>query len=193
VDDALHQSYEEITQREVIQTIGYDVSATELKNNQTQYFVFDSFAEIVLNEKLKAKADISFVLKPTSSNKTLKDKYVSWEVNNNSLCPKLIIEHIPKRRLPIEQVKNVKLSIENGKIKVTWDNPIHTDFVGVKVIKNRYRKPLSHQDGQKLYAGTDEYTFDDFGAKDIDKYYAVFTYDDVPNYSKPIIVEYKAK
>lgn len=193
VDENMNKSYDDITNREVIQNIGYDISATELKNNQTQYFVFDAYSEIILNEKLKTKSDVTFVLKATSSVKAIKDKKVSWEVKNKSLCPKLIIEHIPKRRFPVDEITNAQYSIENGKIKLTWTNPKDMDFKGVKVIKNPHRKPLSAQDGQKLYAGTDEYTFDDFGAKDINKYYAIYTYDDVPNYSKPVILEYIAK
>jgi len=193
VDENINQDYESITNREIIQNIGYDVSATELKNNQTQHFPFDSFSEITLNEKLKNKSDIAFVLKPTSSKKANKDKSVSWEVKNQALSPKLIIEHIPKRRFPLEKVNNVKLSQENGKIKITWDKPDDPDLRGVKVIKNAYRKPYSTHDGQKLYAGLDNYTYDDFGAKDIDKFYAIFAYDEVPNYSKPVIIEYKAK
>jgi hypothetical protein len=193
VDENIQMNYEDITNREVIQNIGYDVSASELKNNQTQYFVFDSFSEIILNEKLKTKADISFVLKPTSALKVIKNKTVSWEVNNNLLCPKLIVEHIAKRRFPVEKVSNAQLSLENGKIKISWSNPKNPDFKGAKVIKNPFRKPLSAQDGQKLYAGVDEYTFDDFGATDINKYYAIFTYDDMPNYSQAVILEYIPK
>ena len=142
---------------------------------------------------MKNKSDIAFVLKPTSALKNLKNKKVSWETKNISLEPKLIIEHIPKRRFPIEQVSNLSLSIENSKIKLNWTNPKNGDLKGVKVIKNAFRKPVSHQDGQKLYAGMDEYTYDDFGATDINKYYAVFTYDDVPNYSQAVIIEYIPK
>ena len=193
VDENIDQDYESITNREIIQNIGYDVSANELKNNQTQYFAFDTFSEITLNEKLKNKDDLAFVLKPTSSKKAIKDKTVSWETKKQSLSPKLILEHIPKRRKALEQVKNAQLIMENGKIKITWENPKHHDLKGVKVIKNAYRKPYSTHDGQKLFAGMDNYTFDDFGATDIDKYYAIFTYDEVPNYSKPIILKYKAR
>ena len=109
------------------------------------------------------------------------------------MCPKLILEHIPKRRFPVEKVTNAKLSLENGKIKISWTNPKNPDFKGAKVIKNPFRKPLSAQDGQKLYAGIDEYTLDDFGATDINKYYAIFTYDDVPNYSQAVILKYIPK
>ncbi len=193
VDENIDKDYEKIKNRDVIHNIGYDVSATELKNNQTQYFTFDSYAGITLNEKLEDKSDISFVLSPTSSKKAIKDKSISWEMKNQSLSPKLIIEHIPKRRKPLPQVTNANLTLENGKIKLTWTNPIHDDLKGVKVIKNAYREPYSTHDGQKLYAGMDEYTFDDFGALDVDKYFAIFTYDEVPNYSKPIIIKYEAK
>lgn len=193
VDENIDKEYDKITSRDVIQNIGYDVSASELKNNQTQYFTFDSFAGITLNDKLKNKSDISFVLTPTSSKRALKSKTVSWEMKNQDLSPKLIIEHIPKRREALPQVSNAKLINENGKIKLIWDNPKHSDLKGVKVIKNPYREPFSTHDGQKLYAGMDQYTYDDFGALDIDKYYALFTYDEVPNYSKPIIIKYEGK
>ena len=193
VDEKIDQDYESITNREIIQNIGFDVSATELKNNQTQYFTFDTFAEITLNQKLKDKTDVAFVLKPTTSKRALKNKSVSWEIKDQSLCPKLILEHFPRRRFPVNKVTNAKLITDNGKIKLTWDNPESSSFKGVKVIKNAYRAPLSNQDGQKLYAGYDEYTFDDFGARDIEKYFAIFTYDDVPNYSEPVILKYSPK
>ncbi|MCP4970772.1 MAG: zinc carboxypeptidase [Arcobacter sp.] len=190
IEENSYKDYHSIKNRDVIQNIGFDISANELKNNQTQYFPFDTFSENVLNDKLKAKSKISFVLKPTSSKKVIKNKTVSWEINNSCLSPKLILEHIQKRRFPIEEVKNAKIIKENGKIKITWDNPENENLAGIKVIKNAYRPPHSSHDGQKLYAGHDDYTYDDFGAKDIEKYYAIFTYDDVPNYSKPVIIKY---
>jgi len=33
------------------------------------------------------------------------------------------------------------------------------------------------------------YTFDNFGDKDVHKFYAVFSYDDVPNFSEPVTLE----
>ena len=191
VDESLEKNYNGLSKREIIQNIGYDVSANELKNNQTQYFMFDEFANRILNKKLKERSDITFVLNPTASKKAIKNKTITWEVSNDELSPKLIVEHISKRRYPIEQIKNAKIVYENEKIKLTWDNPKNRDFRGVKVVKNPYRAPISHKDGQKLYAGPDSYTFDDFGAKDIKKYFSIFTYDDVPNYSTPVILEYK--
>ena len=152
--------------------------------------MFDTFAEIELNKKLQDKSNVAFVLKPTSSKKILKDSIVNWATQDDDLSPKLIIEYIPKRRNPVDVIKNLKILKDNGKIKLTWDNPDHRDFAGVKVIKNPFREPYSNNDGQKLYAGKDNYTYDNFGATDIEKYYAVYTYDEVPNYSKPIIIKY---
>jgi len=190
VDQDVIKDYNGISNREVIQNIGYDVSANELKNNQKQYFMFDSFAEIELNKKLQDKSSIAFVLKPTSAKKVIKNSVVNWATQDDELSPKLIIEYIPKRRNPVNTIENLKLLKEDGKIKLTWDNPKDKDFGGVKVIKNAFREPFSNNDGQKLYAGRDNYTYDDFGALDIEKYYAVFTYDEVPNYSEPVIIKY---
>lgn len=191
IDEKIDNNYSSISSREVIQNIGYDISANELKNNQTQYFMFDEFANRTLNQKLKERGDVKFVLKATSSKKAIKDKIVSWETDDKELSAKLIVEYIPKRRYPVSQVKNAKIIDEDGKIKLTWDNPKDKDFRCVKVVKNPYRPPISHKDGQKLYAGPDNYTYDDFGAKDITKYYSIFTYDDVPNYSTPVVLMYK--
>ena len=61
------------------------------------------------------------------------------------------------------------------------------------VVKNRFHIPCSPYDGQKLYGGMANYTFDNFGATDIDKYYAVFTYDDVPNFSEATSLKYEGR
>jgi hypothetical protein len=53
--------------------------------------------------------------------------------------------------------------------------------------------PCSPYDGQKLYGGTDNYTYDNFGDKMVHKYYAVFSYDDVPNFSEPTFLEFGAE
>ncbi|WP_246033144.1 hypothetical protein [Shewanella canadensis] len=68
-------------------------------------------------------------------------------------------------------------------VKLSWTNPQSDDFVGSFVVRNRFHPPKSPLDGVKLYAGRDEYTFDNFGNANIAKYYSVFSYDNVPNYS----------
>lgn len=74
-----------------------------------------------------------------------------------------------------------------------WNIPEDEDFVGTYVVRNRFHPPTNHLDGDKIYAGRDNYTFDDFGSTAMDKYFALFTYDNVPNYSKPVIIEYKGE
>ena len=41
-----------------------------------------------------------------------------------------------------------------------------------------------------MYAGPDNYTYDNFGNPNIAKFYSVFSYDDVPNYSVPVSISY---
>jgi len=94
------------------------------------------------------------------------------------------------RKTAVLQISNLKLIKDKNQVKLTWDNPTCDAFSGVFVIRNRFHKPKNHLDGEKIYAGKDNYTYDDFGTLSISKYYAVFTYDNVPNYSEPIILEY---
>jgi len=69
---------------------------------------------------------------------------------------------------------------------------LEDDLVGYYVVRNRWHEPKNPFDG-KLYAGPDNYTFDNFGATNLGKYFAVFTYDNVPNFSQPSIVKYEPK
>ena len=82
------------------------------------------------------------------------------------------------------------MATEGNKVRLSWKNPEHEDFVGCYVIRNRFHPPCSPMDGIKLYAGPDGYTYDDYGNPNIPKYYAVFSYDNVPNYSAPVTVSY---
>ncbi len=61
------------------------------------------------------------------------------------------------------------------------------------MVKNPFRVPCSPYDGQKLYGGIDNYTYDNFGDSSVHKYYAVFSYDDVPNFSKSVWIEVNPK
>lgn len=45
-------------------------------------------------------------------------------------------------------------------------------------------------DGVKIYGGKDTYTYDNFASYAKEKYYTVFSYDDVPNFSDPISMKY---
>lgn len=61
------------------------------------------------------------------------------------------------------------------------------------MVRNRFHPPKSPFDGVKLYGGKDEYTYDSFGNPNIPKYYSIFSYDDVPNYSAPSTLYYTSQ
>ncbi len=192
IDADLEKNYEAIRDRHIIENIGYDVSVGELKS-QEQVFVFDTYAIQEFGNRLKEKRSIAFLLRPSSAQKLVKNSVVEWHSSHPEYTPKFVIEYLHKRRRPVAPVSNLGYKIENGKVRLSWKNPPDRDFKGVFVIKNPFRKPISPYDGEKLYGGPDEWTYDDFGALDVKKYYALFTYDDVPNFSEPVILEYEPK
>jgi hypothetical protein len=132
-----------------------------------------------------------FVIKPTASD--IKNHLVNWYGKDNKNSVKLVVQYIKRRKNPVSTISNLKISTEQNKIKLTWDNPTCKDFKGVYIVRNRFHKPKNHLDGDKIFAGRDTYTFDDFGSLNISKYYAIFTYDDIPNYSEPVIIKYEGK
>jgi hypothetical protein len=78
-------------------------------------------------------------------------------------------------------------------VKLTWQKPEEDNIVGSYVVRNRFHPPKTPYDGVKLYAGSDEYTYDNFGSTKVPKYYAIFSYDDVPNYSEGEVIYYEPK
>ncbi|BDY13105.1 M14 family zinc carboxypeptidase [Hydrogenimonas cancrithermarum] len=192
IDADAERDYDAIKARRIIENIGYDVSVNELKN-QEQVFVFDTYAIQEFGNRLRDKKSIAFLLRPSSAQKLVKNSAVEWHCAHPEFTPKLVIEYLHKRRRPVAPVSHLTYKIENGKIRLGWKNPDDKDFKGVFVIKNPFRKPISPYDGEKLYGGPDNWTYDDFGALDVKKYYALFTYDDVPNFSEPVILEYLPK
>jgi hypothetical protein len=76
---------------------------------------------------------------------------------------------------------------------LTWDRVDSKELVGYFVVRNRWHTPSNPFDGVKLYAGTDTYTYDTYGSTKLDKFYAVFSYDTVPNYSRGSVILYKSR
>jgi len=183
-------SYESIKNRNVINTIGYEVSEAELIKKNRHTFLFDTASLETLEEYFKNSKTVKFIIRPTLAELT-KNRIITWQNEENSENVILEIEHIKKRRSNDLSVKNVKTTVENNTVKLTWENPKDDNFVGVFVVRNRFHPPKNPYDGVKLYAGKDNYTYDKFGNPDIEKYFAIFTYDDVPNYSEPVIIHYK--
>ncbi len=180
-------SYESIQNRDRIEFIGYEVSRADIAARKTHKFIFDKYSTIALEELHNKDKNPRFIIKPTSSD--IKNHLVNWHTKNQV---KLIVKYIDKRNNPIEPISNLEAKVKKTKVKLTWTTPEDEDFKGVYVVRNRFHKPTNPLDGDKIYAGKDNYTLDDFGNPLISKYYSVFTYDDVPNYSRPISIKFEA-
>jgi len=186
VEDA---TYEAIQNRDRIEFIGYEVSRADIQNNKTHKFIFDQYSRLALEDIHAGDKKAKFIIKSTTAD--IKNHIVKWSGDNDHKNGvKLVIKYIKRRKQPVDPVKNLEVKVEKNRVKLTWDNPKDKDFVGAYVVRNRFRKPKNHLDGTKIYAGPDNYTYDDFGNPLIGKYYAVFTYDNVPNYSHPTIVKH---
>ncbi len=182
--------YKHIKNRTSLGFIDYEVSEDELQKESTNYFIFDSASKIELEKIHEDRNKVGFLIRPTLASLT-KNHIINWYDKKSPNAVKFVIKYIKRRKESVAQVKNLKATIEKNMVKLTWENPKDKDFVGAFVVRNRFHPPKNPHDGVKLYAGKDNYTYDNFGNTKIEKYYAVFTYDDVPNYSKPVILHYK--
>ena len=182
IDDI--QSYDDIRNRDKIEYIGYEVSASDLNSKEYQYFNFDTFSKITLDNLRKDNKNIKLVLRATSSI-GMKSRIIEWNSN-----VELLVKYIEKRRNNLQMVQNFKITKELGMIKLNWDN-IQDDVVaGYYVVRNSFHKPKHFTDGVKIYGGKDNYTYDNYASFDKEKYYSVFSYDDVPNFSEATTIYY---
>ncbi len=190
--DTQSHSYEDIKNRERIEFIGYELSLADLKNKSIHHLLFDSFSLLELENFHKDDKPASFIVKATTVSSS-KEHAVNWYSKGDKQEVKLIVKYIKRSKFAPAPCMNLKTSIEKGMVKLTWENPSDENFTGAYVVRNRFHKPTNPHDGVKLYAGNDNYTYDNFGSSKIDKYYAVFSYDDVPNFSEPEVAFYEGK
>ncbi len=177
-------SYEDIKGREKIEYIGYEVSEDDLNTKEYQYFNFDTLSKLTLDKMHQDGKKLKLVIRATSS-KGVKNRVVSW-----SSDVELVVKYIFKRRTPPERAKNLHITKDSGMIRLNWDKVNDESMTGYYVVRNSFHIPKHFTDGVKIYGGSDTYTYDNFASFDKEKYYAVFTYDDVPNFSKGATVEY---
>jgi len=182
-------SYQDIKDRERIEFIGYEVSSAELGSKREHHFIFDQYSRLALEEQQRNGDEAKFIIRPTSV--LSRDHVIKWAYKGKKAA-KLTVKYIKRRKFPLPAVVNLKTTIENKLIKISWDKITDDDLVGYYVVRNRWHTPKNPFDGVKLYAGLDNFTFDNFGSIKMDKYFAVFTYDNVPNYSQGSTIEYKA-
>jgi hypothetical protein len=181
-------SYHDIKDRERIEYIGYEVSSAELGVKKKHNFAFDKFSKLALEEMHENNKEAKFIIRPTSI--LSRQHLINWACKGKKSA-KLMIKYIRRRRIAPPAPKNLSTKIDKKLVKITWDRVNDEGLVGYFVVRNRWHIPQNPFDGVKLYAGTDNYTYDSFGSTKMDKYYAVFSYDDVPNYSEGAVIEYK--
>lgn len=191
IEPIAENTYDELKNSVALQRIAHDASLLELQKQKTHGFPCDAFTIGSLEEFWVNKNRASFAIIATSSRRIEKSNRIEWEYVKGAVTPKLVLNFINKRRHPVEKATDLAISTQNNMLKLSWTNPMDDDFRGVVVVKNPFRVPVSPYDGQKIYGGKDNYTFDKFGAQDICKYYAVFAYDHVPNYSEPVVVQFQ--
>jgi len=179
------ENYDDIRNRDKIEYIGYEVSESDLNPKSYNYFIFDTLSKIKLSQLHKKGSTLKLAIKATSPDSSIKDRVLNWDDE-----VELKIKYINRRRKPLEQVQNVNISKSNNQIKLTWDSIDDEDLRGYYVVRNSFHPPKNFADGVKIYGGKDTYTYDNFGSLDKEKYYSVFSYDDVPNYSKPTHMKY---
>ena len=188
--DSKDISYNHIKNRKSIEFIGYEIGKDDLNKNQKHYFVFDSYSTEKLENYHKANKPVSFLIKSTIASES-KSHLINWHSQSSDKAVRLVIKYIKKRKYPPKKATNLKATIEKGMVKLTWNNPKDEDFVGAFVVRHRFHPPSNPYDGVKLYAGSDNYTYDNFGSTTMSKYYAVFTYDSTPNYSEPEVIKFE--
>jgi hypothetical protein len=177
-------TYDDIKNREKIEYIGYEVAENDLNGREDQYFNFDTLSKQVLDQMHCEGKTLKLVIKSTSA-LGAKSRITKWEED-----VALIVKYIQKRRTPVAPVQDIKISKEKGMIKLSWKGVDDEALSGYYVVRNSFHPPRHFMDGVKLYGGKDTWTYDNFASFDKEKYYAVFSYDDVPNFSKPAIIRY---
>nr|WP_217492141.1 M14 family zinc carboxypeptidase [Veronia pacifica] len=184
--------YQSVQQRSKIEYIGYEVSNNQLREQSSHYFIFDSFSLREIGRLHQQNKPFYFIIRATVESQP-NEALVEWMVDSSGQSKnstELVINYVNRRTKAVSPPANLQYTLENNMVRLNWDNPDDEDFVGCFVVRNRFHAPRSPFDGVKLYGGKDGYTYDNFGNPSIDKYYAVFSYDDVPNYSEPEVLKY---
>ena len=182
--------YPSLKSREVIQRVNHEISSQDLRRQNLQQLPLDTYSINMLEQAWQANKQAEFVVVASSAKRIIKNDRVEWNNEKDDNPPKLILNLLDKRRFPVDGVSQLEIGQDGDILKLSWENPTDPDFRGVVVVKNAFRIPKSPYDGQKLYGGQDNYTTDKFGSDDVEKFYAVFTYDSVPNYSEAIWLHY---
>jgi len=184
--------FSSVKNRKKKEFVGYEVSNQQLKDKSCHHFIFDSYCKFHL-EKLHQQNKPCYLIIRATAASTEYDELIEWCGEGDQQKPQLVIEYIERRKQPLAPPSSLSTNIENGMIKLNWQLPSDEGLVGSFVVRNRFHPPKSPYDGVKLYGGPDNYTYDNFANANVEKFYSVFTYDNVPNFSEPASLHYVAR
>ncbi|MBF0371580.1 MAG: M20/M25/M40 family metallo-hydrolase [Magnetococcales bacterium] len=182
---------ESLAQVDIIEQIDFDLSFEEIRREPVRALRFDTLALEELDRLFQEGRKAAFLFKATTSDNLEQEESLELMGLSSKHPPRLVIHCLPKRRKQPKPIQGLAAIKEQEMVKLTWQLPDDPANRGALVVKNPFRIPLSPNDGQKLYGGKDPFTFDRFGAMDVAKYYGVFAYDDVPNFSPVEWIRYQ--
>lgn len=88
-----------------------------------------------------------------------------------------------KDETPPPKVIGFAAKTSGNDIRLTWTNPVDTDFVGVAIVKNTSHYPTTVYDGETIYSGKETSFTDTSVEKAKYIYYRAFSYDYDNNYN----------
>ena len=96
-------------------------------------------------------------------------------------------------RLPPPPVTNLKQVSSNGRVELSWTNPVDTDFAGLIIVRSQEGYPKNRFDGVQIFDGVAE-SYSDAGLTNYqDYYYRIFTYDYDQNYNDDLSQRIKGR
>lgn len=91
--------------------------------------------------------------------------------------------------IPPANVSNFEISVvDSAGLKLDWQNPIDSDFSGVRIVKSTKFFPTDINDGETIFEGRGETLLDKNILRGTRYYYTIFAYDTTGNYSSGAVV-----
>ncbi len=120
------------------------------------------------------------------TNGTLTDQTTKFKVSYGDTVTEVDAELTVYETIPPSDVNFFTADAWDNQIKLTWVNPLESDFAGVRIMRKEDGPPFNAGDGELVYEGDDIEHIDTGLFNDISYYYSAFTYDNALNYSNGV-------
>ncbi|MBL4656257.1 MAG: BspA family leucine-rich repeat surface protein [Bacteroidia bacterium] len=78
----------------------------------------------------------------------------------------------------------------SNELSLSWVNPTDSDFAGVTIRRDTVSAPATPTAGDFVYTGTDTSVIDAGLTNDVEYFYSIFAFDEIPNYSTIVSASY---